>query len=124
MADARGHDIDEFHKNIIQLPDVIMALTIVQGVASRANLGDIKGRTMTANRMKTTLPQAVTALVKEAISVLCLHEALAPLHSGLLVKLVEYLREDEEGHLRCRWGKGEYCYGGNVNSKDRHGGSA
>ena len=49
------------------------------------------------------------------MSVLCLHEALKPLHSGLLVKLVEYVREDEEGHLRCRWGEGEYCYGGNVN---------
>ena len=71
--------------------------------------------TMATNRTKTTLPQAVTALVEEAMSVLCLHKALAPLHSGLLVKLVEYVREDEEGHLRCRWGEGEYCYGGNVN---------
>ena len=71
--------------------------------------------TMIANRTKTTLPQAVTALVEEAMSVLCLHEALALLHSGLRVKLTEYVREDEEGHLRCRWGKGEYCYGGDVN---------
>ena len=80
--------------------------------------------TRTINRTNMTLPQAVTSLVEEAMSVLCLHKALTPLHSGLLVKLVEYMREDKEGHLRCRWGKGEYCYGGNVNSKDRHGGSA
>ena len=61
------------------------------------------------------LPQAVTAIVKEAMSVLCLQEALAPLHSGLLVKLVEYVSEDKEGHLRCWWGKGEYCYRSDVN---------
>jgi hypothetical protein len=71
--------------------------------------------TMTIDRTKMTLPQMVTALVEEAMSVLCLHKTLAPLHSGLLVKLAEYMREDEEGHLRCRWGKGEYCYGGDVN---------
>ncbi len=70
---------------------------------------------MTIDRTKTTLPQAVTAIVEEAMSILCLHEALTLLHSRLLVKLTEYVREDEEGHLRCRWGKGEYCYGGDVN---------
>ena len=32
---------------------------------------------MTVNRTKMTLPQAVTALVEEAMSVLCLHKALA-----------------------------------------------
>jgi hypothetical protein len=54
------------------------------GVASGADLGDVKGRTMTVNRMKRTLPQAVTALVEEAMSVLCHQEAPTPLHSGLL----------------------------------------
>ena len=70
---------------------------------------------MTIDRTKTTLPQAVTAIVEEAMSILCLHEALTLLHSRLLVKLTEYVREDEEGHLRCRWGEGEYYYGGDVN---------
>ena len=124
MADAGGHGVDEYLKNNFQLPNVTMALAIPQGVASGADLGYVKGRTMTVNRTKTTLPQAVRALVEEAMSVLCLHEALAPLHSGLLVKLVEYVREDKEGHLHFRWGEGEYCYGGNVNSKGRRGGSA
>lgn len=68
------------------------------------------------DRTKTTLPQAVTALVEEALCVLCLHATLAPLHAGLLMKLAEYVKEDEEGHLRCRWGEGEYCYGGDANS--------
>ena len=71
---------------------------------------------MTVDRTKTTLPQAVTALVEEAMSVLCRHERLAPLHAGLLMKLAEYVQEEEEGHLRCRWGEGDYCYGGDVNS--------
>jgi hypothetical protein len=49
-------------------------------------------------------------------SVLCRHEKLAPLHAGLLLKLAAYVQEDEEGHLRCRWGEGEYCYGGDLTS--------
>ncbi|KAL3791402.1 hypothetical protein ACHAW5_005776 [Stephanodiscus triporus] len=117
MADVGGHGVDEYLENNFQLPDVIMALAIAQGVASGADLGDAKGKTMTVDRTKTTLPQAVTALVEEAMSVLCRHEALAPLHAGLLLKLAEYVREDEEGHLRCRWGEGAYCYGGDANSK-------
>jgi hypothetical protein len=117
MADVGGHGVDEYLENNFQLPDVIMALAIAQGVASGADLGDVKGKTMTVDRTKTTLPQAVTALVEEAMSVLCRHETLAPLHAGLLMKLAEYVKEDEEGHLRCRWGEGEYCYGGDVNSK-------
>ena len=62
--------------------------------------------TMTVDRTKTTLPQAVTALVEEAMSILCLHEAIALLHSGLFVKLAEYVREDKERHLHCRWVRG------------------
>jgi hypothetical protein len=44
-----------------------MALAIAQGVASGADLGDSKGKTMTVDRTKTTMPQAVTALVEEAL---------------------------------------------------------
>lgn len=43
-----------------------MALAIAQGVASGADL-DVKGKTMTVDRTKTTMPQAVTALVEEAL---------------------------------------------------------
>ena len=116
MADCGGHGVDDYLENNFQLPDVVMALSIAQGVASGADLGDGKGKTMTVDRTKTTLPQAVTALVEEALSVLCRHATLAPLHAGLLMKLAEYVMEDEEGHLRCRWGEGEYCYGGDANS--------
>ena len=69
MADAEGHDIVEYLENNFQLPDMIMALAIAQGVASGADLGDLRGRTMTINRTKTTLPQAVRALVEEAMSI-------------------------------------------------------
>lgn len=116
MADAGGHGVDEYLENNFQLPEEIMALAIAQGVAAGADLGDGRGKTMTVDRTKTTLPQAVTALVEEAMSVLCRHEKLAPLHAGLLMKLAEYVQEEEEGHLRCRWGDGEYCYGGELNS--------
>ena len=116
MAEAGGHGVDEYLENNFQLPEEIMALAIAQGVAAGADLGDNKGKTMTVDRSKTTLPQAVTALVEEALSVLCRHEKLASLHAGLLLKLAEYVQELEEGHLRCRWGEGEFCYGGDLNS--------
>ena len=116
MAEAGGHGVDEYLENNFQLPEEIMALAIAQGVASGANLGDSKGKTMTVDRSKTTLPQAVTALVEEALSVVCRHKKLAPLHAGLLLKLAEYVQELEDGHLRCRWGEGECCYGGDLNS--------
>jgi len=116
MAEAGGHGVDEYLENNFQLPEEIMALAIAQGVAAGTDLGDSKGKTMTVDRSKTTLPQAVTALVEEALSVLCRHEKLAPLHAGLLLKLAEYIQELEEGHLRCRWGEGEFCYGGDLNS--------
>ena len=32
------------------------------------------------------------------------------------MKLAEYVQEEEEGHLRCRWREGDYYYGGDVNS--------
>ena len=98
-----------------------MALAIAQGVASGADLGDGKGKTMTVDRTKTTMPQAVTALVEEALSVLCRHEKLAPLHAGLLLKLAAYVQNDDEGHARCRWGEGQFCYGGDSTSTSMSG---
>ncbi|KAL3796578.1 hypothetical protein HJC23_009709 [Cyclotella cryptica] len=116
MADAGGHGVDEYLESNFQLPEEVMALAIAQGVASGADLGDGRGKTMTVDRTKTTMPQAVTALVEEALSVLCRHEKLAALHAGLLFKLAAYVQDDEEGHLRCRWGEGEFCYGGDSTS--------
>jgi hypothetical protein len=69
MANTEGHGIDEYLENNFRLPDVIMALAIVQGVASGADLGDLRGRTMIVNRTKTTLPQVVRAFVEEAMSI-------------------------------------------------------
>ncbi|EJK76329.1 hypothetical protein THAOC_01917, partial [Thalassiosira oceanica] len=118
MAEAGGHGVDEYLEGNFQLPEEVMALAIAQGVAAGADLGDGRGKTMTVDRTKTTLPQAVSALVEEAMSVLCRHARLAPLHAGLLMKLAEYVQESEEGHLRCRWGEGEYCFGGDVGAEE------
>ena len=112
MADAGGHGADAYLEGNFQLPEEVMALAIARvhqdGGGAAANK-----RAMTVDRTKTTLPQAVTALMEEALSVLCRHEGLASLHADLLLKLAEYVQEEEEGHLRCRWGEGRYCYGGN-----------
>ena len=92
MADVGGHGVDEYLESNFQLPEEVraiflstrpveralalptpastlqvMALAIAQGVASGDDLGDGKGKTMTVDRTKTTMPQAVTALVEEAL---------------------------------------------------------
>ena len=44
-----------------------MALAIAHGVVTGTDLGEGKGKTITVKRTKTTMPQAVTALVEEAL---------------------------------------------------------
>lgn len=73
-----------------------MALAIAQGVAAGADLGDGKGKTMTVDRTKTTMPQAVTALVEEAL--VCWIDAICLLFScscacHLTVRFVYYYVE-------------------------------
>ena len=57
-------------KNNFQLAKEIMALAIVQGISPGANLRDGQGKTMTVD--------CVTALLEEAMGVLCCQEKLAP----------------------------------------------
>ena len=63
MANTGGHGVDKYLENNFQLPEEIMALAIARGVAAGVPSGDGRGKTMTVDRTKTTLPQAVTALV-------------------------------------------------------------
>jgi hypothetical protein len=101
--------VDEYLENNFQLPNMIMALAIVWRRQRQ-------GQDHDHQQDKDLLPRVVMALVEDGMSILCRHRALAPLHASLLMKLVWYVREDKEGHLRCRWGKVGYCYGRDVNS--------
>ena len=65
-------------ENNFQLSKEIMALANAQRVSAGTNKGGGQGKTMTVDWTKTRLPQDVTLLVEEAISVLCCQEKLAP----------------------------------------------
>jgi len=116
MADAGGHGVDEYLENNFQLPEDLMALALA------AQPGGNEGRNKaTVDKNKTTLPLAVFALTDEALSILSRHECLGGLYAELLLRLAWYAAEVEEGHLRCRWGEGEECYGGDVSEQDGSG---
>ena len=109
MADAGGHGVDEYLESNFQLPEDVMALAL----AVQAGSADGSGRNKaTVDKTKTTLPLAVFALTDEALSILSRHEKLGGLYAELLLRLAWYAAEVEEGHLRCRWGEGDECYGG------------
>jgi hypothetical protein len=88
-----------------QLPEEIMACAILP--ASE------KGTT------KQNLPRVVFALCEDALDVTSRHPKLARFHAELLLKLGWYAAELEDTHLRCQWGLGEGCYGGEASSDKR-----
>ena len=115
MAEAGGHGVDGYLENNFQLPEEIMALAFAAGQNPSDGSGGGSGkRSGGVDRTKTTLPAAVFALADEALDILARHPSLAALHAELLLKLAWYKAEVEERHLRCRWGEGEECYGGDV----------
>lgn len=117
MADAGGHGVDEYLEKNFQLPEDVMALALA---AQAADEGGGSGRNKAAvDRSKTTLPEAVFALTDEALSILSRHKRLGALYAELLLKLASYAAEMEEGHVRCRWGEGEDCYGGDGSGESK-----
>jgi len=110
MADAGGHGVDEYLENNFQLPEDVMALALAAQAGS-ADGGSGRNK-VAVDKTKTTLPLAVFALTDEALSILSRHERLGGIYAELLLRLAWYAAEVEEGHLRCRWGEGDECYGG------------
>lgn len=98
MAEAGGYNCDEYLESNFQLPEEFMALASTPSQVKQPN--------------KQTLPTVVFALCEEALCVTNRHDKLAPLQAELLLKLASYVAEVEEAHMRCRWGEGEGCYGG------------
>ena len=100
MAEAGGYNVDSYLESNFQLPEEFMALANIPSQESRKQTN------------KQTLPAVVFALCEEALYVTNRHRKLAPLQAELLFKLAAYVADLDEGHLRCRWGEGEGCYGG------------
>ena len=107
MAEAGGYHVDAYLEQNFQLPEEFMAC---------ATLATLESRKPTN---KQTLPAVVFALCEEALHISNRHVKLAPIHAELLLKLASYIANDDEAHMRCRWGEGEGCYPGDANDLPR-----
>lgn len=86
-----------------QLPDEFMACSVAAGEKTT----------------KRSMPGVVTMLCDDALKVLSRHPKLAAFHAELLLKLSWYKAEVEDTHLRCQWGLGDGCYGGDTSKDER-----
>ena len=104
MAEAGGFNVDEYLDASFQLPEEMMACAVVPS-GERTN--------------KQTMSRVVFALCDDALNVLNRHKNLSCFQAELLLKLAWYCAEIENTHVRCLWGQGEGCYGGEVGSDKR-----
>lgn len=68
---------------------------------------------------KQTMSKVVKALCDDALRVLSRHPRLSCFRAELLLKLAWYTGEVEDTHIRCKWGIGEGCFGGDPASEKR-----
>lgn len=108
MAEAGGYNVDSYLESNFQLPEEFMS-------ASHTSSNDAKKTSVT----KQTLPAVIYALCEEALNVFSRHPSLANFHAELLLKLACYSATVEESHMRCRWGEGYGCYGGDPSEPRR-----
>jgi hypothetical protein len=107
MAEVGGFNVDEYMENSFQLPDEFMACAVVSSTIDKTK------------NPKQTLPRVVAALCDEALNITSRHPRLACFRAELLVKLAWYSAEVEDTHLRCQWGMGDGCYGGDPSDSRR-----
>jgi hypothetical protein len=88
---------------IIQLPDEFMACSVASGEKTN----------------KQTMSKVVKAVCDDALRVFSRHPRLACFKAELLLKLAWYAAEVEDTHVRCQWGVGEGCFGGDPTSEKR-----
>jgi hypothetical protein len=104
MAEAGGFNVDGYLDTSFQLPDEMMACAVVPS-GEKTN--------------KQTMSRVVAALCDDALNVLNRHQKLSCFRAELLLKLAWYSAEVEDTHVRCQWGLGEGCYGGEAGSDKR-----
>lgn len=96
MAECGGFEVDNYLEASFQLPDDLMACAVLPAQAVN----------------KQNMPSVIAALCEDALDITSRHPKLACFHAELLLKLSWYVAEVEDVHLRCQWGLGEGCYGG------------
>eukprot|EP00980_Cylindrotheca_fusiformis_P007577 scaffold1580_cov116-Cylindrotheca_fusiformis.AAC.12 len=103
MVEAGGYNVDSYLESAFQLPDEFMACSVASGEKTT----------------KQTMSKVVKALCDDALRVLSRHPRLSCFKAELLLKLAWYTGEVEHTHVRCQWGIGEACYGGDPTSEKR-----
>ena len=101
MAECGGFNVDDYLESSFQLPDAIIACAVLPSGEKSA---------------KQDIASVVCALCEDALNILSRHSRLACLRSELLLKLAWYGAEVEDTHIRCQWGLGDGCYGGDPNA--------
>ena len=117
MAEAGGYNVDPYLENNFQLPEEFMAV-VDQNPGADPSVNQ-SGSSSKSNKSMQTLPAVIYALCEEALNIFNRHSSLATFHAELLLKLAWYTAFVEEAHLRCRWGEGEGCYGGDASELRR-----
>ncbi|CAJ1923429.1 unnamed protein product [Cylindrotheca closterium] len=103
MVEAGGYNVDTYLESAFQLPDEFMACSVASGEKTT----------------KQTMSKVVKALCDDSLRVLSRHPRLACFRAELLLKLAWYTGEVEDTHIRCKWGIGEGCFGGDPASEKR-----
>mmetsp|Transcript_4602 Transcript_4602/g.10885 ORF Transcript_4602/g.10885 Transcript_4602/m.10885 type:complete len:1558 (+) Transcript_4602:62-4735(+) len=103
MVEAGGYNVDTYLESAFQLPDEFMACSVASGEKTT----------------KQTMSKVVKALCDDALRVLSRHPRLSCFRAELLLKLAWYTGEVEDTHIRCKWGIGEGCFGGDPASEKR-----
>jgi hypothetical protein len=115
MSDTGGHNADLYLERNFQYPDKVMeAAFVLSGVKTN----EIYDSNSKVDKNKTTMPEAVTALLQEACDIMSHNLKLSSIYSELLLKMAWYISELEGVHLLCRWGEG---FSGGNGQNDAYG---
>jgi len=99
MAECGGFEVDSYLEASFQLPDDLMSCAVLPAEKEKRTY-------------KQNMPAVIFALCEDALDITSRNPKLACFHAELLLKLAWYVAEVEDVHLRCQWGLGEGCFGG------------
>ncbi len=108
MSDTGGHGADLYLESNFQYPEKVMEAALTLAAVVNVNEGNNNNSSLSTkvDKSKTTMPEAVMALLHQACDIISRHIKLSSIYSELLLKMAWYIGELEGLHLLCRWGEG------------------
>ena len=117
MSDSGGHGADQYLEQNFQYPEKVMEAALSISSSAAKNKNEVYESTK-VDKSKTTMPEAVTALLQEACDIMSRNIKLSSIYSELLLKMAWYICELEGLHLLCKWGEG---FAGGDGREDAYG---